>query len=83
MLGIFLGFQREGFHVIGGVEISPEAALTHATNFHRGASPEMQEIFARPRDICQTDPHELLKEFGYSGPVDVIVGGPLILATRN
>jgi DNA (cytosine-5)-methyltransferase 1 len=74
--GISLGFHRAGFKVIGGVEMSAEAARTHAENFHPDAPPALKDVFARPRDIRETDPHALLAEFGYTGPVDVIVGGP-------
>lgn len=74
--GISLGFHRAGFKVVGGVEMSPEAARTHAENFHADVPPELRDVFAMPRDIRETDPHALLAEFGYTGPVDVIVGGP-------
>lgn len=72
--GISLGFQAAGFSIDANVEIDPEAAASHAWNFHGG-----QAAYMPARDITQTTPHQLAEELGL-GPVedaiDVIVGGP-------
>lgn len=78
--GISLGFHAAGFQNIGAVEFDPAAARSHAMNFHRDATPEMQAIHAQARDIVTTEPEDLLLELGMEGDpqtqVDVVVGGP-------
>lgn len=78
--GISLGFHAAGFQNIGAVEFDPAAARSHAMNFHRDATPEMQAIHAKARDIVTTEPEDLLEELGMQGnpqtQVDVVVGGP-------
>ena len=78
--GISLGFQKAGFEITGAVEIDKDAARTHALNFCRHESPEMQAIHGKARDITVTEPADLLVELGYTGPldetIDVVVGGP-------
>lgn len=65
--------------MIGGVEVEPKAAWSHALNFH-GSSPDDLEIHGTARDITRTDPVRLLEEFLPGAQprdaVDVIVGGP-------
>lgn len=75
--GISLGFQKAGFRIEGALEIDPQAALTHALNFHPDAG--IFTAHARPRDMTTTDPAALVEELDL-GPVDeaidVLVGGP-------
>ena len=73
--GISLGFQREGFHITGALEIDALAARTHATNFHPGDV----ERHARPRDMTKVEPDQLVAELGLGSAetaIDVLVGGP-------
>ncbi len=76
--GLSLGFQKAGSEIIGNIELDPDAALTHALNFHKD-HPNFSE-FSKPRDIQKITPQNLFKELGYTeNPqelVDVIVGGP-------
>ncbi|MDR3153035.1 MAG: DNA cytosine methyltransferase [Deltaproteobacteria bacterium] len=76
--GISLGFQAAGFEISGAVEIDPDAALSHAENFH--PSPDAAfRIHSMPWDITVTEPEELARAFGLgdvAGGIDVIVGGP-------
>lgn len=80
--GMTLGFHREGFEPVGGVEMDGHAALSCALNFHgdiERTSPEHFEALASPRDITATSAVQLAGELKL-GPVaeavDVIVGGP-------
>ena len=72
--GLSLGFQRAGFSIAASVELDPDAAASHAANFHPG-----DRRHARARDITQLRPSQLTAELGL-GPVgsaiDVLVGGP-------
>ena len=74
--GISLGFHSAGFEISGAVEFDPKASKTHAQNFH----PESLEKHSIARDITQTEPSHLKKEYGLKGRrsevLDVIVGGP-------
>ncbi|MGZ5050473.1 MAG: DNA cytosine methyltransferase [Methylobacter sp.] len=78
--GISLGFHAAGFDVVGAVEIDPAAAKSHALNFHFQKDKSLLDVHARHRDIRETEPDVLLKEFGLFGrtedQIDVIVGGP-------
>lgn len=77
--GLSLGFHAAGCSIIGGVELDPIAAQSHARNFHPSVLPERFEIFARPRDITAQDPDELLAELlsDDSAPtIDILIGGP-------
>ncbi len=72
--GISLGFQRAGCEIAAAIELDPDAAKSHATNFHPG-KPE----FAKARDITTTTPLQLTKDLGLGSPAlafDIIVGGP-------
>lgn len=76
--GISLGFQRAGFSIIGGLEIEPLPALTHATNFHSD-DPQLSQRHAQPRDMTLVEPDQLASELRLgpmSDAVDVLVGGP-------
>lgn len=76
--GISLGFQRAGFRIVGGLEIEPLPALTHAMNFH-GHEPDQMRLHARPRDMTRVEPDELVSELGLGAvadAIDVLVGGP-------
>jgi len=76
--GLSLGFEKAGFNIVGSVELDPQAARSHAINFHR--EHELFEQFAKARDIEQTTPHGLFSDLGIIGSVeeqiDVIIGGP-------
>lgn len=78
--GLSLGFKSAGFSVVGGLELDPLAAKTHAMNFHSGSQVGDVEAHRRPRDITQIEPIELAHELEWESPiessVDVIVGGP-------
>lgn len=77
--GISLGFDAEGFRVDAAVEIDPIAARTHAVNFHGALDREAFEQHARPRDITQSEPEEMVAELGLGAvedAFDVVVGGP-------
>jgi DNA (cytosine-5)-methyltransferase 1 len=73
--GFSLGFERAGCKIVGGVELDPTAARSHARNFHGGT----EGPHCKARDITEQDPLELLAEFGCNRPidaVDIIIGGP-------
>jgi DNA (cytosine-5)-methyltransferase 1 len=76
--GMSLGFHHEGCLIVGNVEMDPDAARSHALNFH-GADPSSLALHGKARDITATEPEDLAAELGL-GPVadvvDVIVGGP-------
>jgi DNA (cytosine-5)-methyltransferase 1 len=77
--GMSLGFHRAGFDVLAGLDKDPEAALTHASNFHAGVGSELRGLFSRRRDITSEEPPEFLRQLDYLDPstaVDVIIGGP-------
>src|SRR5688572_16371951 len=78
--GISLGFQRAGFEITAAIEFDPEAAASHALNFHRNAAEPLRAHHARARDITRTEPGAFIAEMGYKGrperAIDVIVGGP-------
>lgn len=77
--GLSLGFNLAGCEILGGVEIDAHAARSHATNFHSGLEDNLFETHAKPRDITALDPHEFLRELGYTNSacvVDILVGGP-------
>ncbi len=76
--GISLGFHRVGCSIVGNVEIDPDAARSHALNFHSHC-PGSMERHGKARDIGSTTPTELAAalDLGHVlGAVDVIVGGP-------
>lgn len=72
--GLSLGFQAAGFEITAAVELDPDAARSHALNFH-GGNPK----HSKARDIIATQPEDLATDLGL-GQVDmafdVIVGGP-------
>lgn len=77
--GLMLGFQLAGCESVVGVESDPLAARTYAQAFHKHARPELFELHARHRDITNTDPQGLMREFGFQKPldaVDFLIGGP-------
>lgn len=78
--GISLGFHSAGFKIAGAVEFDPKAAISHARNFHGHISNELFKVHAKARDITNTEPGDLIREYGLIGRVDshidVIVGGP-------
>lgn len=72
--GISLGFERASCRILGGVDLDPEAARSHALNFHAD-SPRFDK-HAEPRDMLTAEPEEVLREWGEGEPVDILVGGP-------
>lgn len=76
--GMSLGFHHEGCLIVGNVEMDPDAARSHALNFHSG-DPASLALHGKARDITTTEPEDLADELRL-GPVteavDVIVGGP-------
>jgi DNA (cytosine-5)-methyltransferase 1 len=77
--GISLGFQAAGYNILGAAEIDPDAAISHAVNFHPYPEAVFQ-IHSKPWDITVTEPEELAEAFGLTDDIasriDVIVGGP-------
>lgn len=72
--GISLGFHRAGFNIVGAVEMDPDAARSHAANFHGNS-----RAHSNPVDITQTSPLELAETLGIDcveSAIDVITGGP-------
>ncbi|MFC4640023.1 DNA cytosine methyltransferase [Deinococcus hohokamensis] len=72
--GFSLGFHAAGFDLRGAVEFDPDAAASHAANFHAGSA-----AHAVSRDITATSPDALAAELELGDPalaVDVIIGGP-------
>jgi len=77
--GLSLGFQAAGYQIVAAVENDPEAARSHALNFFKGQSQAVIEHHARPRDITQVDPEEIVEDLAEgetSRAFDVIIGGP-------
>jgi DNA (cytosine-5)-methyltransferase 1 len=78
--GLSLGCQLGGAKIIGGVELDPIAARTHALNFHASLPDDVRQAHAKARNISQTSPLALLKELALDlephRAVDIIVGGP-------
>lgn len=77
--GLTLGFHRAGCESLGGVELDPDAARSHALNFHPLPDGTPDPRHAVARDITKLDPLELLRSLGHVRPeraVDVLVGGP-------
>lgn len=72
--GLSLGFHAAGYEITAAVELDPDAARSHATNFHCGDAHH-----AKARDMTSTSPQALATELAL-GPtdaaIDVIVGGP-------
>lgn len=77
--GISLGFHSAGFNIDAAVEFDPDAAMSHALNFHGGLTGEAFAAHARARDITAMEPEDLARDLSL-GPVDqaidVLVGGP-------
>jgi DNA (cytosine-5)-methyltransferase 1 len=72
--GLSLSFKRAGCEIAAGVEIDPDAARSHAINFHDG-----DERHAKARDIALVSPQRLVRELGLGEPaeaIDILVGGP-------
>lgn len=72
--GISLGFKAAGFEIAAAVELEPDAAASHAANFHPS-----DPRHAEPRDITGTTAAALTSELGLGDVArafDVLVGGP-------
>lgn len=78
--GMSLGFNRAGFEILGGIEVDPKAARTHALNFFGPVNSERFDLHRKPHDITKLPPEKFLKdvlcEQEPTGLVDLIVGGP-------
>src|ERR1700722_1036553 len=77
--GLSLGFKAAGYQIQAGMEIDPLAALAHATNFYRGADPDLIELHGKPRDITKIEPEQLVAELELGQPqlaFDILIGGP-------
>jgi DNA (cytosine-5)-methyltransferase 1 len=48
--GVSLGLQRAGFAILAGVDSNPQAAASHALNFHEGC-----HRHAVPRDLTDSE----------------------------
>lgn len=76
--GLSLGFQKEGYKIVAGIEIDKEASRSHALNFHK--DDPLIEKFSQPRDIRKTTAASFFHEVGLTGDagnkIDVIIGGP-------
>jgi DNA (cytosine-5)-methyltransferase 1 len=74
--GFSLGFHRAGFEIVGGVEIDPHAAMTHAINFH-GVDRAVETDPRFVSDISTMEPGKLtLNGKPHETDVDIIIGGP-------
>jgi DNA (cytosine-5)-methyltransferase 1 len=77
--GISLGFHAAGCEIVAAVELDPQAARTHAVNFHSGIDEELFARHAAARDIVTTEPDEITHDLGLgsvSDAFDIVVGGP-------
>lgn len=78
--GLSLGFQRAGFEIVGGVEIDPKAASSHAQNLFGGRPSLDIERHSQTEDITKTTPEKyrntILLPDNRENDVDIIVGGP-------
>jgi DNA (cytosine-5)-methyltransferase 1 len=77
--GMSLGFKLAGYKLIGGIESDPLAIQSYALNFHSQDCKEIYDSLSLARDITKTHPGQLMSEWGYSDPldvVDVLIGGP-------
>jgi DNA (cytosine-5)-methyltransferase 1 len=73
--GLSLGFEMADCVSVGGVELTPERAMSYAKNFH----PDDISLHGRARDITNTTPAALIAELGLGlvgRAVDIVVGGP-------
>lgn len=78
--GMSLGFHRAGYELLGGIELDPKAAETHAINFFGPRDTERFAIHCQPHDITKLTPQkfmtDILREEDAAGLVDIIIGGP-------
>lgn len=78
--GMSLGFNRAGYELLGGIELDPKAARTHALNFFGPPTSERFNVHSQPHDITELPPQkfmtEILQKQEPKGLVDLIVGGP-------
>lgn len=78
--GMSLGFHRANYEIIGGIEVDPKAARTHALNFFGPPGSQLFELHSQPHDITKIPPEKFMRQIlgqdDATGLVDVIVGGP-------
>ena len=78
--GLSLGFHRAGCEIWAGVEVDPDAASSHAVNFHDSQMPRSRvEKEKHSRDITVLEPEHLVDEMGagdHVSSVDILIGGP-------
>lgn len=73
--GLSLGFDRAGFHCVGGVELDKDARETHRKNF----STRCPEGYGVADDITTTAPADLVAHISgvrTDEKVDIVIGGP-------
>ena len=78
--GMSLGLKRAHYHVLGGVEINPQAIATYAKNLLRGVDEHELAIHSAPHDITNFPPERFMREVLHKenpeNLVDIIAGGP-------
>lgn len=78
--GMSLGFRRAGHQILAGLEIDPNAALTHATNFFSSDDEAVFKRHSASRDITQLSPQQFMQQVLVAEDprnlVDIITGGP-------
>ncbi|CUW37085.1 putative DNA methylase [Magnetospirillum sp. XM-1] len=80
--GFSLGFLRAGCEIVAGLDIDPEAAASHAFNFHGVEVPSNRdELLQLAADITKLAPHYLPAHLGRKGTgsnefADILIGGP-------
>ena len=77
--GLSLGFHSAGCEIVAAMEIDEHAVRSHAINFFGQMPPEVVDHHAKPRDITQLDPEQVIEDFDLGPPtsaIDIIIGGP-------
>lgn len=78
--GLSLGFQRAGYHLLGGIEWDPKAAATLAANFSPSIGSEAQSHGFAPTDITKLPPtafhHHYIPHLNHKTAIDLVIGGP-------
>lgn len=78
--GLSLGFNAAGCELLGGLEIDPLAAKSHAVNFFKHLPEDKLRQHELPRDIIETCPSAFVKEsapaYNPENAVEFVIGGP-------